>query len=43
MNKKYRNIFACICLAKGVALLGGVALLEEVCYCEVGIESLLAT
>jgi hypothetical protein len=28
---------ACLCLAHGVALLGGVALLEEVCHCGGGL------
>jgi hypothetical protein len=26
-------VMVCICLAQGVALLGSVALLEEVCHC----------
>lgn len=34
---------ACICLAPGVALIEGVALLEEVCHCEGGLGDLLAT
>jgi hypothetical protein len=27
----------CICLAQGVELLGGMALLEKVCHCEGGL------
>jgi hypothetical protein len=27
------NVMVCICLAQGVAVLGGVALLEWVCHC----------
>jgi len=35
-------VMICICLAQGVALLEGVALMEEVCHCGVGLETLLA-
>jgi len=31
----------CICLAQGMALSEGVALLEEVCHCGMGLETLL--
>ncbi|EDL76602.1 rCG59223 [Rattus norvegicus] len=31
----------CMCLAQGVTLLEGGALLEEVCHCGVGLETLL--
>ena len=31
------NVMVCICLAQGVAVLGGVALLEWVCHCGHGL------
>jgi hypothetical protein len=34
------NVMICICLAQGVALLGGVALLEWVCHCGQGLKTL---
>jgi hypothetical protein len=30
-------VVVCICLAQGMALLGGVTLLEEVCHCGCGL------
>ena len=32
MDKEQPFVMACICLAQGEALLGGMALLEEVCH-----------
>ena len=37
MGAREWNVVVGICLAQGVALLGGVALLEEVCHCGGGL------
>ena len=36
-------MMVCVCLAQGVALLGGVALLELVCHCGRGLYTLTLT
>jgi hypothetical protein len=37
MGGREWNVVVGICLAQGVALLGGVALLEKVCHCGGGL------
>jgi hypothetical protein len=34
-------VMVCVCLGQGVALLGGVALLEQVCHCGCGLKTLI--
>jgi len=40
MFVRYPDMMVCICLAQGVALLGGVALMEYMCYGGHGLKTL---
>jgi hypothetical protein len=40
MGSRELNVMVCICLAQGLALLGGVALMELVCHYGCGLKTL---